>query len=208
MCRRACSLVHGTICRGGRDPASVSASTWANLPGQPPPGPSGPPDGPRLPGPAARGCPVRRPAAVRSAGGRGCPVRRAQVRGPGLARRLVSRPGCDDPVGRPVGQPEHPGAGLRRCPGAGLRTGTRRRKEARNRALRACGPRSRRAVAGPRRVACPGRVRAAAPAAAAMLGTSADGWRAGLAAACHELYSEPVTFHRTGGLECPARRPG
>jgi hypothetical protein len=24
---RACSLVHGTICRCGRDPASVSAST-------------------------------------------------------------------------------------------------------------------------------------------------------------------------------------
>ena len=38
MCRRACSLVQGTICLGGREPASVSASTWANLPGQPPSG--------------------------------------------------------------------------------------------------------------------------------------------------------------------------
>jgi hypothetical protein len=32
----ACSVVHGAIWAGGRDPASVSASTWANLLGQAP----------------------------------------------------------------------------------------------------------------------------------------------------------------------------
>jgi len=35
MCRRAISVVHGTIWPGGREPARVSASTWANRLGQP-----------------------------------------------------------------------------------------------------------------------------------------------------------------------------
>jgi len=34
--RRVCCVVHGTIWLAGLDPASVSASTWANLLGHPP----------------------------------------------------------------------------------------------------------------------------------------------------------------------------
>ena len=34
MCSRACWVVQGSIWRGGRDPARVSASTWANRLGQ------------------------------------------------------------------------------------------------------------------------------------------------------------------------------
>ena len=46
MWRRACSVVHGTICRDGLDPASVSARTCANLPGQLPSRPLSVPAGP------------------------------------------------------------------------------------------------------------------------------------------------------------------
>ncbi len=182
MCRRACSLVHGTICLGGRDPASVSASTWANLPGQLPSGPRWPSGPPPSRAVRAVGWPALSGPLVRWAAVSWCAV-------------VVSW------------WPVAVCAGPRLCPG-GPRPGTRRRKEARNRAPRACGPRSRRAAAGPRRAACPGQARAAAPAAAARLGTAADGWRAGLAAACHELYSEPVTFPGPAGLACPgpARR--
>src|SRR5215471_11240494 len=49
MRSRARSVVHGTSWRGDRDPASVSASTWANRPGQPGDG-AGEPGKPREPG--------------------------------------------------------------------------------------------------------------------------------------------------------------
>ncbi len=87
---RAAIVVHGTICRAGRDPASVSARTCANWPGQPSAG-SGPPAG----RPARDAVPVT----SRPSGPSGS--RPSRTSGPPGTPRLSGRPGPSRTSGRP-----------------------------------------------------------------------------------------------------------